>query len=779
MQEACVFDRYAASVDSLKWIKSYFCCSSSSESSSTYHGSVSQPTIIANNWTNCSMAKHDQPPNQGQQSVKIRTKPLKGPSCQAADFAFETDICILSGDDRHARQKSTYQSPNILSTAELISTVGRIWDCASSSLSRLQPKAPANQSEAIGQRDSESCNSLRSDNFGMLDLSVRCLHVDMKSCHCCASIVQQSLEILRPTHKITCIPCDDHFIKNVFPSDNHHSSTGHHMNLKEMGLASVRIPSSLAGSYGWMSQICQWPCPLLPSFCGSMKIIESFFSEASVNACCPASGNEVASSSTSQTPSFGLGTDMPVDLSSGVIADAKASVSSDSEHCLQTVENTLNAVIISTASSMGLHGDYQVSISASGSNSEPVHETGNKGSLENIVRQSEKLDTEAKLQNESHSSATKNPHPLRARQEHAVSGALAGIFVSLCLHPIDTIKTVIQSCRAGGHNSPCFMGQSIISERGLTGLYRGISSNITTSAPISAIYTFTYESVKGYLLPSLSKEHHAVAHCTAGACASIATSFIFTPSERIKQQMQVNSHYRNCWYASVAFVVLLASLLVVVIIPDGCSLSAVFKIMESGGLLSLYTGWGAVLCRNIPHSIVKFYTYESLKQMFMSPPQSSKQPTTLQTLLCGGLAGSTAALVSTPFDVVKTRLQTQLNSPLYLGETMVQLSFFPPCFCNAMYGSLVETNDFVTQVPGSVRRYHSILNALKEIRECEGVKGLYRGLIPRFVMYMSQGALFFASYEFFKSVLSLQLPQHKTESLQYKQDADDDPLLPL
>lgn len=539
------------------------------------------------------MAKHNQPPNQGQQSVKISAKPLKGPSCQVADFAFETDICIWSGDDRHARQKSTYQSPDILSTAELISTVGRIWDCASSSLSRFQPKAQANQSEAISHRKSESCNSLRSDNFGMLDLNVSCLHVDLQSCHCCPSIVQQSLEILRPTHKITYIPCDDHFIKNLFPSDSHHSSTGHHMCLKEMSLASVRIPSSLAGSYGWMSQICQWPYPPLPNFCGSMKIIESFFSEASVNACCPASGNEVASSSTSQTPSFGLGTDMPVDLS-----DIKASVSSDSEYCLQTVEDTLTAVMMSTASSMRLHGDYQVSISASGSNSEPVHETGNRGSLENVVQQSEKLDTEAKLQNESHSSATNNPHPLLARQEHAVSGALAGIFVSLCLHPIDTIKTVIQSCQAGGQNSLCFMGQSIISERGLTGLYRGISSNITTSAPISAIYTFTYESVKGYLLPSLPKEHHAVAHCTAGACASIATSFIFTPSERIKQQMQVNSHYRNCW-------------------------SAVFKIIENGGLLSLYTGWGAVLCRNIPHSIVKFYTYESLKQMFMSPLQST------------------------------------------------------------------------------------------------------------------------------------------------------------
>lgn len=34
----------------------------------------------------------------------------------------------------------------------------------------------------------------------------------------------------------------------------------------------------------------------------------------------------------------------------------------------------------------------------------------------------------------------------------------------------------------------------------------------------------------------------------AGGCASIATSFIFTPSERIKQQMQVGSHYHSCWY---------------------------------------------------------------------------------------------------------------------------------------------------------------------------------------------------------------------------------------
>ncbi|KAF6173768.1 hypothetical protein GIB67_007444 [Kingdonia uniflora] len=63
------------------------------------------------------------------------------------------------------------------------------------------------------------------------------------------------------------------------------------------------------------------------------------------------------------------------------------------------------------------------------------------------------------------------------------------------------------------------------------------------------------------------------------------------------------------------------------------SRTALVGILEKGSLPSLYVGLGAILWRNIPHSIIK--------------------------LLCGGLAGSTAALFTTPFDVVKTRLHTE------------------------------------------------------------------------------------------------------------------------
>lgn len=65
------------------------------------------------------------------------------------------------------------------------------------------------------------------------------------------------------------------------------------------------------------------------------------------------------------------------------------------------------------------------------------------------------------------SSSTEAPTYAFAKQRHAFAGALAGISVSLCLHPLDTVKTMIQSRRLE-EKSLCYTGRSIISERGRT-----------------------------------------------------------------------------------------------------------------------------------------------------------------------------------------------------------------------------------------------------------------------------------------------------------------------
>jgi hypothetical protein len=64
----------------------------------------------------------------------------------------------------------------------------------------------------------------------------------------------------------------------------------------------------------------------------------------------------------------------------------------------------------------------------------------------------------------------------------------------------------------------------------------------------------------------------------------------------------------------------------------------------------------------------QFYTYEGLKLWALSWQEGSAPLSTTQTLAIGGIAGSTAAFFTTPFDVIKTRLQTQaeLQSDLWV-----------------------------------------------------------------------------------------------------------------
>lgn len=57
------------------------------------------------------------------------------------------------------------------------------------------------------------------------------------------------------------------------------------------------------------------------------------------------------------------------------------------------------------------------------------------------------------------------------------------------------------------------------------------------------------------------------------------------------------------------------------------------------------------------------------------------------------------------------------------------------------------------QALSPVRKYEGVLHALTHIFEQEGLRGLYRGLSPRLLMYVSQGALFFTSYEFLKTIM--------------------------
>lgn len=181
----------------------------------------------------------------------------------------------------------------------------------------------------------------------------------------------------------------------------------------------------------------------------------------------------------------------------------------------------------------------------------------------------------------------------------AICGAAAGCLVTIFLHPIDTIKVLVQSELSIGvsRNLSAILRNLVTTAGGPQRLYYGLGANLASSMPISAIYTSTYEASKMGLVrfTGEAKGRSWIRHCLAGACASVATSFVYTPSECVKNRVQAGL-YTKSW-------------------------TALFHIIKTEGPLNLYRAWPAVVLRNVPQSIVKV-RIRSLSWRVFVPPRA-------------------------------------------------------------------------------------------------------------------------------------------------------------
>ena len=81
-------------------------------------------------------------------------------------------------------------------------------------------------------------------------------------------------------------------------------------------------------------------------------------------------------------------------------------------------------------------------------------------------------------------------------------------------------------------------------------------------------------------------------------------------------------------------------------------------IVRNLGLMGLYKGASACLLRDVPFSAIYFPTYSHLKKGLFGESQTKKLGI-LQLLTAGAIAGMPAAYLTTPCDVIKTRLQVE------------------------------------------------------------------------------------------------------------------------
>jgi solute carrier family 25 S-adenosylmethionine transporter 26 len=208
---------------------------------------------------------------------------------------------------------------------------------------------------------------------------------------------------------------------------------------------------------------------------------------------------------------------------------------------------------------------------------------------------------------------------------HCASGAVAGCAVEAAFYPLDTIKTRLQA-RRHGERVALFRG-----------LYRGVGGNLLGVAPASAVFFAAYEPMKRALGAGGDAgggEGGGVrAHLTAGATAGLASSLIRVPTEVIKTRRQVGTS----------------------------AASSLRGILAAHGVMGLFAGYWSFLLRDLPFDAIEFAGYESLKQAWGSFADK-EDVNGAEAAALGAIAGAFTGAVTTPLDVVKTRLMTSPDS---------------------------------------------------------------------------------------------------------------------
>ncbi|XP_062231996.1 protein MITOFERRINLIKE 1, chloroplastic-like isoform X2 [Phragmites australis] len=232
------------------------------------------------------------------------------------------------------------------------------------------------------------------------------------------------------------------------------------------------------------------------------------------------------------------------------------------------------------------------------------------------------------------------PTPLARAAIGACAGAAAGAFTYAALLPIDAVKTRLQAAAAPSATSwQVFL--DILRADGPLGLYRGLSAVILGSASSSAVYFGTCELAKSLLRPHLPP---FLVPPLAGASGNVSSSAIMVPKELITQRLQSGAAKGRSW-------------------------QVLLQILQTDGFFGLYAGYAATLLRNLPAGVLSYSSFEYLKA-FTLKKHNKEGLTPGESVLCGALAGAISAALTTPLDVVKTRLMTRVGtegSPTVLG----------------------------------------------------------------------------------------------------------------
>eukprot|EP00897_Mesotaenium_endlicherianum_P010653 jgi/Mesen1/9616/ME000659S08983 len=285
----------------------------------------------------------------------------------------------------------------------------------------------------------------------------------------------------------------------------------------------------------------------------------------------------------------------------------------------------------------------------------------------------------------------------------AIAGGLAGGFTNAALHPIDTVKTKLQMRGSVMmYAGPVDVVRKVLAAKGVAGFYSGLPAAILGSVLSSSVYFGTYEMGKG-LLAAATGCPGALVPPLAAAVGNLTSSAVLVPKEVIKQRLQAGA--------------------------EGSAMQVLMGTLRAEGVGGLYAGYSAALLRNLPANMLNFSTFEYLKAAWLVRSGKDRlEP--WQSVLSGAAAGALSATLTTPLDVVKTRLMTQARVAVAAAGAS---------------GAKAEAAARAKVI--AAYTYEGVASTLHKIWVEEGAAGLTRGMAPRLVYSACFSAVGFLSFE--------------------------------
>ncbi|GAA5890987.1 hypothetical protein JCM6882_008874 [Rhodosporidiobolus microsporus] len=228
-------------------------------------------------------------------------------------------------------------------------------------------------------------------------------------------------------------------------------------------------------------------------------------------------------------------------------------------------------------------------------------------------------------------------------------GGIAGALGATAVYPIDLTKTRMQNQRSKVVGELLYKNsldcvKKVYKNEGLTGFYRGLPPQLIGVAPEKAIKLTVNDLVREYATDPATGRIKVPWELAAGGLAGGCQVVFTNPLEIVKIRLQMQGENAKAGNH----------------VRQGA-----LHIVKQLGLLGLYKGATACLARDVPFSAIYFPAHAHLKKDVFHEGRDGKVLSYGEALAAAAIAGMPAAYLTTPADVIKTRLQTEAKK----GET--------------------------------------------------------------------------------------------------------------